>query len=199
MKLARHGASRLWKPGDPRLAHDPDRARAAKTLLDYIPVDDDQAHFRVRMIAFLHQHERALSHSCLEGHLTSSVLVIDFAGERALLTLHARLGRWLQLGGHLDGDGNLAGSALREAIEESGIDDLHIDPRPIDLDVHEIPAHGDEPEHLHLDTRFLVYAPEGASPEKSVESLELGWFSPDELAAIPTDGSLRRLFQLAFD
>jgi 8-oxo-dGTP pyrophosphatase MutT (NUDIX family) len=123
---------------------------------------------------------------------------VDGACERALLTLHGKLGRWLQLGGHCDGDANLAGAALREAQEESGIRELAIDPRPIDLDIHGIPARGPEPQHLHLDVRFLVRAPPGAQARASPESKELRWVTPAELLALPTDGSVRRLFRIVF-
>ena len=117
---------------------------------------------------------------------------------RALLTYHRKLGRWLQLGGHADGDANLAGVALREAVEESGIADLAIDPAPVDLDIHVIPARPGEPEHLHLDTRFLVRAGPGAEPRMSSESLDLRWFAPRDLHGVETDDSVRRLFRIAF-
>ena len=125
-------------------------------------------------------------------------MVLDHEGRRALLTYHRKLERWLQLGGHADGDANLPGVALREAVEESGIDDLAIDPMPIDLDIHVIPARPGEPEHLHLDTCFVLRAGRGAVTRISGESLDLRWFAPDEIAAIDTDDYVRRLFRLAF-
>src|SRR5205085_2370564 len=124
-------------------------------------------------------------------------LVVDPSRGVALLTHHRKLGRWLQLGGHCDGDANLARAALREATEESGIADLRIDPEPLDVDVHAIPARAGEPEHWHLDTRFLVVAPPGAVEIASAESIALRWFRPDELATIVTDDSVRRLFERA--
>jgi 8-oxo-dGTP pyrophosphatase MutT (NUDIX family) len=168
-------------------------------LLAAQPADDDvQRGFRARMLAFLAEHEDALERTCAPGHFTTSALVLDAGRERALLTLHRKLGRWLQLGGHCDGDGNLAASALREAEEESGIAGLAVDPHPLDLDIHPIPARSGEPEHLHLDVRFLVLAPPGARPRASSESLALGWFAPRDLGRATTDDSVRRLFRLAF-
>ena len=73
-----------------------------------------------------------------------------------------------------------------------------LDPTPFDLDIHSIPARGDEPEHLHLDVRFLARAPLGASEVVSEESIELGWFRPDELTGLNTDPSVVRLFELTF-
>ncbi len=186
---------------DERLAWNPDPAVALQTLRDYVPADDTQAAERVRMIRFVLEHDDALQRSCIPGHLTASALVLHADGERALFTLHAKLGRWLQLGGHCDGDANLAGVALREAREESGIVDLRVDPTPIDLDIHTIPARpaAGEPEHLHLDTRFFIRAPEDARPVKTSESKELAWFTPDEIAERETDDSVLRLVRLAFE
>jgi len=172
----------------------------ARTILEhYAPRDEEQRTTRDELLAFLDRHPQdAHLRSCLEGHLTASALVIDESRGQALLTFHKKLGRWLQLGGHCDGDANLPGAALREACEESGIEGLVIDPDPIDLDIHLIPARKDEPAHLHLDTRFLVYAPAGARETLSEESLSLCWFGPRELGPIETDASVRRLFTRAF-
>ena len=195
MDVAGHG---LLRADDPALATRDDLAHARAILERYEPWDEQQVQARVDMLAFLDAHPDALHRSCLAGHLTGAALVIHADGQRALLTHHAKLGFWLQLGGHCDGDANLPAVALREAIEESGIPDLTIDPTPIDLDVHPIPARPGEPEHLHLDTRFLAWAPPGAKTVVSHESKDLSWFTPDELGAIDVDDSVRRLFDLAF-
>jgi 8-oxo-dGTP pyrophosphatase MutT (NUDIX family) len=187
----------LPRAGDARLQPVAELAHAVRILAAWEPPDAAQAETRERVLAFAREHPDALHRSSLAGHLTASALVLDPAGGRVLLTLHAKLGRWLQLGGHCDGDANLVGVALREAIEESGIADLRIDPRPLDLDVHAIPARPGEPEHLHLDTRFLVLAPARATPRASAESRELRWFAPDELPELGTDDSVRRLVRRA--
>jgi 8-oxo-dGTP pyrophosphatase MutT (NUDIX family) len=187
-------------PDAPRPDHEAlELQRARRTIELYEPRDDHQAQERERILAFIDEHPDALERSCQAGHLTASALVLDHANQRALLTHHRKLERWLQLGGHVDGDGDLAAAALREATEESGIDDLELDPRPIDLDIHTIPARGDEPEHLHLDARFIARAPEGAVESVTEESIELGWFAPTEIDAIAVDESVARLFRLAFD
>jgi 8-oxo-dGTP pyrophosphatase MutT (NUDIX family) len=172
----------------------------ARTILErYAPPDTEQQKTRGAMLSFLDLHpEDAHLRTCVEGHLTASGLVIDETRGKALLTFHKKLNRWLQLGGHCDGDANLPGSALRECEEESGIDGLAIEPVPIDLDIHLIPARKNEPAHLHLDTRFLVYAPAGARETLSEESHSLGWFDVRGLEAIETDASVRRLFAIAF-
>src|SRR5262245_9025625 len=152
------------------------------------------------MLAFVDEHPLdAHRRTLLVGHLTASAIVLDPRRQRVLLTLHGKLGRWLQLGGHCDGDANLPGVALREAIEESGIGDLAIDPVPIDLDIHSIPARPGEPEHLHLDTRFLVLAEDGARERRSEESRDLRWFDEPETRLLGLDDSVRRLLPFAFD
>jgi 8-oxo-dGTP pyrophosphatase MutT (NUDIX family) len=191
-------SARSWIPaGSPELAPIPDLAHARRTIERYAPRNAPQASARDFVLAWIDAHPDALLRTCLAGHLTSSALVLDARGERVLLTLHRKLGRWLQLGGHCDGDANLAGSALRECLEESGIPGLAIDPRLVDLDCHRIPARPGEPEHWHLDARFLVRAPEGALARTSAESRELRWFTRAELATLETDDSVRRLFELA--
>ena len=180
-------------------SHAPDLSIARALLEAYEAPDAAQADFRDEMLAFIDAHpEDAHERSCLNGHLTTSCLLLDHAQERALLTHHAKLGRWLQLGGHTDGDANLPGAAWREATEESGIDGIEVDPTPFDLDIHGIPARGDEPEHLHLDVRFLGRAPKDSVEVLSEESIELGWFRPSQIAELNTDSSVVRLFDLAF-
>lgn len=187
--------ARRWLAADaPELAPSAELARARATLAAYEPRDAHQAEQRAFFLAWIDAHPDALHRSCLAGHLTASALVLDATGGRALLTLHKKLGRWLQLGGHCDGDGNLAAAALREAREESGIPALEIDPIPVDLDAHRIPARPGEPEHWHLDTRFLVRAPLEAREQLSDESLALRWFALAEADPIPCDDSVRRLF-----
>lgn len=177
---------------------DPDLAVARRILGGYRAPDREQEEVRARILAFIDAHpEDAHLRSCLEGHLTASTMLMDHAGERVLLTLHRKLGLWLQLGGHCDGDANLVGAALREAQEESGIEGIEIDPEPLDLDIHRIPAYGPPgpeqvPAHLHLDTRFVAFAPRGAVEELSEESIELRWFGLDELEELGCDASMLR-------
>lgn len=181
------------------LAPEGDLAFARNLLRRYETDDEEQEDARAFMLAWIeHYPLDAHLRTRLEGHLTASALIVNHARTHALLTHHKKLGRWLQLGGHCDGDANLAHVALRECFEESGIEGLAIDPVPIDLDIHDIPARPGEPEHMHLDTRFVVYAPSGATPVISDESNELRWIAPSELAALGTDESVQRLYRRIF-
>jgi 8-oxo-dGTP pyrophosphatase MutT (NUDIX family) len=181
------------------LREERDLTAAAALLERFRPSDAQQLEARARMLAWIERYPAdAHLRKRLAGHLTASALVVNHERTHALLTHHKKLGRWLQLGGHCDGDANLVRVALREAIEESGIEGLEIDPAVIDLDIHKIPARGSEPEHLHLDVRFVVHAPRGAREINSDESHALAWVSPAELSALNTDDSVRRLFRHVF-
>jgi 8-oxo-dGTP pyrophosphatase MutT (NUDIX family) len=150
---------------------------------------------RERMLALLEVPE-CFTRSCFPGHFTGSALVVSADGSRALLHHHKNLDRWLQFGGHCDGDEDVLRVAMREAIEESGIEGLIVTSRrPFDLDIHPIPANlrRGEPAHEHFDVRFVFIAPEDAVPKLSDESHELRWFSPAEMLALPLDSGLRRL------
>lgn len=128
------------------------------------------------------------------GHLTGSAWLVSADGERVLLTHHRKLDRWLQLGGHADGDSDLMRVALREAEEESGLSGLRIEPGIFDLDRHRIPARVGEPEHWHYDLRFVVRASHDEAFVVNEESHDLAWRPIAEIAADPqADESLRRM------
>jgi len=136
----------------------------------------------------------AASRERVEGHLTGSAWLVSADGERVLLTHHRKLDRWLQLGGHADGDADLARVALREAEEESGLADLVVETAIFDLDRHEIPARGDLPAHWHYDVRYVVWANGGEDFSVSEESHALAWRRIDALAAdAAADASMRRM------
>jgi len=122
----------------------------------------------------------------LAGHFTASSWLVDRTGTRALLTHHRKLSRWLQLGGHADGDRELAQVALREAEEESGLGGLRVEPVLFDLDRHWIPERADVPGHWHYDARYVVHAGAEEDYVVSEESLDLAWV---EIAAIVADRS----------
>lgn len=144
--------------------------------------------------AFVLERADCFERSCEPGHVTGSAWLVDAAGERVLLTHHRKLDRWLQLGGHADGDPDIARVALREAEEESGLRGLIVDAVIFDLDRHRIPARGGEPAHWHYDVRFVVHATGGEAFIASDESHALAWRDIAAVAADETlDPSLRRM------
>lgn len=168
--------------------------RDAVAVIRSVPSGDPQSDgHRDHVLQFIGEHADSLYRSCLAGHLTGSALVVDHARERVLVMLHAKLGKWLQPGGHADGEGHLGSVALREAEEETGIVGLRVAVPPVDCDVHRIPARPGEPAHLHLDLRFVVLAPQDAEPRGNHESHALRWVTLEELDELATDDSLRRL------
>jgi 8-oxo-dGTP pyrophosphatase MutT (NUDIX family) len=159
----------------------------------------EQRELAARFLAFVAAHPDCLLRSCAPGHITASAWIVSADGEQALLTHHRKLGRWLQLGGHVDGEPHIELAALREAQEESGMARFRFVPWhgsdlvALDLDVHTIPARRDEPEHLHWDVRFLLQAAADQQVTCSAESNELRWFTPAELAIATDEDSVRRL------
>ncbi|MCD9032014.1 NUDIX hydrolase [Luteimonas sp. Y-2-2-4F] len=130
----------------------------------------------------------------LAGHFTASAWLVSADGRRTLLVHHRKLGRWLQPGGHADGDPDLAGVALREAQEETGVAALRVEPGIFDLDRHRIPEHGGVPAHWHYDVRYVVRAGADERYTVSAESLALAWRGIDEVARDgDADPSLRRM------
>jgi 8-oxo-dGTP pyrophosphatase MutT (NUDIX family) len=175
------------------LAFNGDASFARQILEAYVPKSADQQDARTCMLEFMNEHPcDAHLRECAPGHLTASAILLHPDKRRGLFTHHKKLGRWLQLGGHCDGDANLPAVALREAWEESGIEGLTIEPTPIDLDIHLIPERPGEEAHVHLDTRFLIHAPKDASYVVSDESHDLAWLTLDELLGC-ADGSVLRL------
>lgn len=156
-------------------------AAARSTLEAWRPGLAGQESLRQAFLGFLAAREDACLRSCVPGHVTASALVLDATGRYTLLTLHPRVGRWLQLGGHCEpGDDTLAAAALREAIEESGIGGLRIEPEPLHVDVHPVTCSLGVPTR-HFDVRFLVRAPAGAREVRSDESLDLRWWPVSDL------------------
>ena len=165
-------------------------ADAVSVLAGWAAPSREQGALREAFLGLLAARPDATARSCEPGHLTASTVVLTADLRRVLLTLHPRLGRWVQLGGHLeDDDHQLAGAALREATEESGLTGLTVDPAPVHLDVHALTCSLGVPTR-HFDIRYRVIVPVDAVPVASAESDDLRFFPVDDLPA-GVDGSLR--------
>ena len=145
-------------------------------------------------LRFIDAHPDHLWRTCLRGHLTGSAWIVSADRSRVLLTHHHKLDRWLQLGGHADGDPDMVAVALREAAEESGLTRLTVVSGEVfDFDRHEIPARGDEPAHWHFDFRFMIEADPAESLRISSESKDLAWVEIGRVAALNPEESMARL------
>jgi len=140
---------------------------------------------------------------CFPGHITASAWIVSRERRAVLLTHHRKLDRWLQLGGHTDGESDALATAMREAEEESGMTGfeplpLGAAPEILDVDVHVIPARGAEPAHEHHDIRFLLEVSEAQSIRRQeAESKAMQWFPAEGLEARLAEESLARMARKA--
>lgn len=163
-------------------------------LKAHTTLDSLEAQHLKRSIEFVDRYDNCCDRKLRVGHITASSWIIDNDQSHALLTHHKKLDRWLQLGGHIENDSDILNAALREAREESGLNDLHVISDAIfDVDVHPIPARGFEPEHFHFDVRFIFQADRGDTLVISDESHDLRWFTIDELYELAPDESITRM------
>ncbi|HEX7322908.1 MAG TPA: NUDIX hydrolase [Mycobacterium sp.] len=151
------------------------------TLTEWSAPDAAQDALRHAVLAFVCARPDACARECVPGHVTASTLVLDDTGSQVLLTLHPRLGRWVQLGGHCEQvDTDISVAALREATEESGIAGLRLDSALAALHVHPVTCSLGVPTR-HLDLQFVAHAPAGAQIAISDESVDLRWWPVDGL------------------
>jgi 8-oxo-dGTP pyrophosphatase MutT (NUDIX family) len=147
--------------------------------------------------AFIARFQALLAHpDCylrthLPGHLTGSAWITNRSRDRVLLVKHAKLDKWLQPGGHADGNENMVEVALREVQEETGLDQSVVAPGLFDIDIHTIPARKDFPAHEHYDVRFLLEADETRPLTINHESTALQWVALHELTHYNRDASLQ--------
>ncbi|HUH70742.1 MAG TPA: NUDIX domain-containing protein [Mycobacterium sp.] len=168
------------------------RASAISILTDWQAPDPAQDSLRHAVLAFVHARTDACRRECVPGHVTASALVLDDTGSQVLLTLHPRLHRWVQLGGHCDDDdGDIVAAALREATEESGVAGLRIGPELAAVHVHPVVCSLGVPTR-HLDLQFVAQAPADPQIAISDESQDLRWWPADRLP-VGTDHALAYL------
>jgi 8-oxo-dGTP pyrophosphatase MutT (NUDIX family) len=171
-------------------------------LAGHAPVDDaEQVDLdRIRVLLSGSAYPRARTQFD-PGHLTASAVVVDAKRQRTLLIFHQKLQRWLQPGGHFEPDeSDPLRAAQREVLEETGVRTQPPQERPslLDVDVHQIPARGDEPQHEHFDLRFLLVAEnEDAVVGDGAERVR--WVPPTELDELDLDPGLRRALNKVWD
>ena len=185
------GCGSITRP--PFLAEGMHRDKLLTLLAGYArryPDEDVTRRFR----AFVEGQPRCFERDCWDdGHVTGSAVVLDKAGTSMLMTHHAKLGRWLQLGGHADGDPDPLAVACREAAEESGLPVVPIQDEILDLDIHAIPVRGADPAHFHYDVRFLLQVERPGALQVTHESLALRWVSLGNIEAVTNEESVLRM------
>ncbi|HYK87563.1 MAG TPA: NUDIX hydrolase [Acidobacteriota bacterium] len=172
--------------------------RGRKSLLqqldDHQPYDEHEARMLDRLRRFVGEHEDCFERTLTLGHVTGSAWVVDLDCEYVLLTHHVNLDKWLQLGGHADGEPDIVKVALREAQEESGLKEIRLLSKKIfDVDVHEIPARGGQQAHYHYDIRFLFEADRHQPLQISAESKALAWVKIAEVQKLTQEESVLRM------
>lgn len=168
-------------------------AHLARQLADYRrrhPGEEPVVH---RFFELIDARADCFERSCWAGHVTGSAWIVDASGNDVLLTHHRKLGLWVQLGGHSDGDPDTLAVARREAEEESGLEVSPLSPDIFDLDIHAIPARKNEPEHLHFDVRYAFVARSGRAYRVSDESHDLAWVPVRRLRAYSGEDSMLRM------
>ncbi|QDK79459.1 NUDIX hydrolase [Spirosoma sp. KCTC 42546] len=170
-------------------------------LQQHSPADPNEQAMNQATIAFVEQYPDCFERSLLIGHITGSAWIVSPDRTQTLLIHHRKLDRWLQPGGHADGDPDVAAVALREAQEETGLTSLRLlmpadgTPAIFDVDVHQIPARHDVPEHLHYDIRFLLEADPDEPFGVSDEIKNIQWFSLEMVDNYTDSESILRLIR----
>lgn len=170
------------------------RRKLLELLDEYAAREPAEAATTRRFAEFVNAHSGCFERDhWTRGHVTGSAWLVDRSGERVLLTHHRKLDRWLQLGGHSDGDPDSLAVACREAREESGLAVKPMSEAVFDLDIHEIPARRSDPAHLHFDVRFALTVTGDEAFRLSEESLELAWVPIHRLTDYTDETSMLRM------
>lgn len=171
------------------------RQNLLKMLNQYQPDNPDEIKTKDSIIDFIQKYENCFERSLVIGHITASAWLVDKANQKAFLMHHAKLNKWLQPGGHCDGDSNVLNVAIKEAKEESGISNIEPMMADIfDVDVHKIQANSKESEHYHYDIRFLLQVKTNEKGKKNHESHEIMWIEKNTTQSPPLEDSVKRLF-----
>lgn len=172
------------------------RNRLLTLLHNYFPEDHYELQCKKEIISFIQHHEKCFERSLDIGHITASAWLLNKNKTHVLLMHHAKLNKWVQLGGHCDGNPDVLEVAIKEAQEESGINTIvPLSPTIFDIDIHLIPANSREKEHYHYDVRFLLQVTSNEHIIQNAESKELRWID-NNYNELPTDSpSVARMFK----
>lgn len=163
-------------------------------LENYLNQYPDESTMVARYISFVKAYADCFERSLQIGHVTGSAWVVNRAGTHTLLTHHKKLNKWLQLGGHADGDADVLRVSKREVAEESGlVDVVPVGAGIFDVDIHLIPERKSEPEHYHYDVRYALQVTGDEDYAVSDESHDLAWIEIDRLHEKTQEESMLRM------
>lgn len=167
-----------------------------KTSEDRNSLADLESKMILQTLDFVKSYPNCFSSKNLPGHITGSAFIFDKKASAVLFTHHKKLKKWLQLGGHSDGNSNIFETVLREAQEESGIKSFtYYEQEIFDVDIHPIPENKKMPAHLHFDIRFLLFPQEKTLLKISNESLDLKWIKIEEVKNYTSEISILRMLR----
>ena len=161
-------------------------------------IDYPDEHIKVqRVLDFINNHDNCFARDNWVGHCTGSAWVVDDTRTWILMTHHIQLNMWLQLGGHAEGRPNLLSVAIKEAQEESGLDNFNVLSEKIfDIDIHQIPEFESSPSHLHFDVRYILEAKhEEHKLIASDESHEIAWIKKNDVTNKNPEESIARMLK----
>jgi 8-oxo-dGTP pyrophosphatase MutT (NUDIX family) len=171
------------------------RATLRDAVARYRAWDAAEAAMQASILAFIDQHADCLWRTQLAGHITASALVLNAAADAVLLIHHRKLDRWLQPGGHADGDADTLAVAQREVWEECGLETEPLQLEIFDLDIHLIPERGAEPQHDHHDLRYLLRPRSGTTLLLNHEVHAAEWVPLAEIHLRTQDRSVLRMIE----
>ncbi len=167
-------------------------------LKQHSPVNKTESDMLSELITFVENYQNCFDRKLSVGHITGSAWLVNKDLTHVFFTHHKKLNRWLQPGGHSDGDANTLAVSMREASEESGIEDVFVQPvmdQIFDVDIHTIPTRKNEPEHKHYDVRFLLEADMNQPLRISEESNEIAWIPVEEIPSLCNEESILRMLE----
>jgi 8-oxo-dGTP pyrophosphatase MutT (NUDIX family) len=168
------------------------KAQLLQQLLSYQTHFHEEKDFVLRFLELLKSND-AFQRTHLPGHITGSAWIVNKNRDQTLLVHHAKLNKWVQPGGHADGDENILQVALREAEEETGLKNFKITKTIFDIDIHTIPERKDFPQHQHYDIRYLLEADTNEQIVVSDESHDVKWVYLSELEKFTLERSVLRM------
>ncbi|MBK6978682.1 MAG: NUDIX hydrolase [Cytophagaceae bacterium] len=154
---------------------------------------EEESEFKMRFIDLINTNSKCFSRESLAGHITASAFIFDKIHQKILLIHHKKLNKWLQPGGHCDGDPNVFEVAKKEVWEETGLNSIISDGEIFDLDIHTIPERKGVPEHEHFDVRFLFFADSNIPLVQNHETFDLGWIDITLIRNFSEEKSILRM------